>query len=350
VFAVVLRVGRWAATWAIKDCDPTARDLALRFSPEVRMFVYAALMADATGRVEQMVESCPGLLTRAATDEGFGARALAGICEGLPLRGLLVDAVASVMPVERRPAAAVFVRRVPASVPPGVLTSTLMALGSDVNDMPSSVDERHTWYEWQAEGLRVQRRFADADRPRFGSFVSKHALALDAIAIHGLEDRAILLSEIVDWARSDQGTVPTRAASPQQIYDTLHYWHYEMWTRINIDVAGVLAEAPVAFEEIDGVFIEPIRTVGELFDEGTRMRHCVATHAQDALKGRIHVYRGTVRGERVTIAIERADDSERWRLVEASGFANRRTTKLGVIQRWIEMLEPSSVVRPGLGG
>jgi hypothetical protein len=66
------------------------------------------------------------------------------------------------------------------------------------------------------------------------------------------------------------------------------------------------------------------------------MHHCVASYGHLALTGQMHFYRGNTRDERVTIAI--AWSGDRWRLVEASGFANRRPSNMGAILRWIELL------------
>ena len=48
---------------------------------------------------------------------------------------------------------------------------------------------------------------------------------------------------------------------------------------------------------------QAITTVGELYDEGREMRHCVATRAEDILAGRCYVYRMELDGERGTLQV-----------------------------------------------
>lgn len=48
---------------------------------------------------------------------------------------------------------------------------------------------------------------------------------------------------------------------------------------------------------------QAITTVGELREEGRRMRHCVATRAEDVLAGGCYIYRVRIRGERGTLQV-----------------------------------------------
>jgi len=52
----------------------------------------------------------------------------------------------------------------------------------------------------------------------------------------------------------------------------------------------------------NGVF-QAITTVGELYEEGREMRHCVATRADDILDGQCYIYRMELGGERATLQI-----------------------------------------------
>jgi hypothetical protein len=113
-------------------------------------------------------------------------------------------------------------------------------------------------------------------------------------------------------------------------------WHADLWGCGDYDPSLVLPLPPTASEELPDLSVDPLTTLGALFEEGATMHHCVGFYADVALTGQMYFYRARIGGERVTLAIAWAGD--RWRLVEASGFANRRPSTLGVIHRWVELL------------
>lgn len=72
------------------------------------------------------------------------------------------------------------------------------------------------------------------------------------------------------------------------------------------EVHGSIANAALSFgappTSSNDVF-QAITTVGELYDEGRQMRHCVATRAADILAGTCYVYRVDLNGERGTLQV-----------------------------------------------
>jgi hypothetical protein len=72
------------------------------------------------------------------------------------------------------------------------------------------------------------------------------------------------------------------------------------------DVHASIANAALSFGAppipSNAVF-QAITTVGELYDEGREMRHCVATRAEDILARTCYVYRVDVNGERGTLQV-----------------------------------------------
>lgn len=85
-----------------------------------------------------------------------------------------------------------------------------------------------------------------------------------------------------------------------------------------------------------GIRAWPLTTVRELLDEGRRMHHCVGAGVNRAMSGQRAFFRAVVDTQPVTIEVGRA--GERWYLIEASEFANRRPSGLLTIHRWVDTL------------
>lgn len=72
------------------------------------------------------------------------------------------------------------------------------------------------------------------------------------------------------------------------------------------NVSGCLANAALSFGAPpipSNAIFRAITSVGELYDEGREMRHCVASRADDVLAGACYVYRMNLNGERATLQI-----------------------------------------------
>lgn len=98
LFAVV----RATTAAAVERCEPTAYRLAMRFLPHLRVRVYARLAGDATGRLAELAEACPGALVFALAlaevsesprSVAAGERLLADVVAGRRLTHAIDDAV-----------------------------------------------------------------------------------------------------------------------------------------------------------------------------------------------------------------------------------------------------------------
>ena len=104
------RLLRQLAREAFRRTDPTARQLAGVYAPELRFRIYKLIVADPTGRVGQMVSVCPGLLGLIAglrsagpAEQEAARHLLAGITGGRRLPQLLESAArASLSPAALR--------------------------------------------------------------------------------------------------------------------------------------------------------------------------------------------------------------------------------------------------------
>ena len=214
------------------------------------------------------------------------------------------------------------------------------------------------WFRWLGEWNLVSGRLEEVDqRIRFGSFVSKHALALQAICDdrdandhqfqlgenapkdEQLSGSTSVLNEILDWALEEEVVLPSRRSSPSRIIDSVQEWHGTLWNDLEFEPDVQLAAAPSSMAVIDGVSAVALTTVGELMNEGREMQHCVGAYASQGVDGKSFFYRATVSEQRVTIAV--AKTGNRWRLVEASGFANSRVVDMPKLHRWVDSLAVS---------
>lgn len=330
----LLRAANRVADRALDMCDPRAHDRASRFDSDVRLFVYGALTSDPSPRTEQMIETCPGLLVLAA--DRHDADALEGIRRGRRLSPLINVVLPRGCADER--AAVILVRRAVTEASPACLRAAIAAKGVDINDMPTETDARRCWYAAVAVCQHLQVRLPGRlDRQRFGSFVSKHAVELAAIADARWLDIEAVLTEILDWNIHGPGTVPSRRSSLPRVLEAVATWHAGLWAGPKVDPETRLPTGPMPSTNIDGISMVPMKTVGELAIEGAVMHHCVAGYADAAVDGHVFIYRATVRGQRATIAI--APQGDRWRLVDAAGVANRSIQAPDVLSRWVDALD-----------
>lgn len=370
----VREVLRVAATAAVARCDPAAHRLAMRFLPHLRFRVYGRLVADRSGRLADLVSTCPGalifalaLIERTALPgaAAAGERLLADAIAGRRLDPAIDDAIdgwlaatappgpspldGGVIWYRARPAAEVarvrreqrlLIRR----AGPRVASTSLwlpppFALVPE--DIPRGVAANARWFRvMKASVLTVIRlpTIAPALQDELARFLSRHA------AVFGRGERAAVLArlhEVVDFARAT-GRWPRRAQDPARVLEAARRWH--AWLQ------GGLATAPVGIDwdrrlpcptlpalGLPEVELAPITTARELRDEGLAMRHCVATRLADIVAGRVIACRGVVAGERVTVELVRHDAG--WTLGDARCAANQlpRPDTMRRIQRWAQL-------------
>lgn len=316
------RLGRLA----LERADRGALDVARSMTRDARFFTYAALVGDPSGRVRQLVATCPALLSLASglsphVDDG--ALLLDGIRAGRKLNALIAEALAArTADLDERNLA--LIRHAPAMTARELML-VLSAPGIDINDLHASQD-RHGWYEVMAAWGQLAPRVPDrAAAMALGSFVSKHGAAHPEVG------------EIVDWVTRSDCSVPTRRTSPERVRREIDHWHERLCEDVEFDESTPL-HPPTANRRIPGVEIEPLLTVGELVREGSVMQHCVPSLAMDAVRGGVSVFRATVNGTRATVAVIRL--ARGWSLMEAAGYANRPLddNSLGVLRWWAESL------------
>jgi hypothetical protein len=339
IHRVLACVGRDVRAAVAELNDAGAWTLAGTFAPDARDEVYAALLADPTGRVHQLVAACPGVFTLAQgapahAAEDLVARVRAGVRVGALLDWLLELIEASRrtrpgwQPLPRGTKA--LVRRVPAWLGWTQLERLLTATHVDLNDWPASDEDLEAWlaamFHWS---LHARAPLDDAATRSLGAFISRHGATLPAL---GLD-----ISEICDWATSSGDRVPGRRTSPTAVRRAIDAWHKRLHTAV-VDPDCRLASGPVAARSVPGLEITPLRTPAELQREGEDLLHCVASLAPHAVAGQVFLYGATTAEGRLTIAIARGPHG--WRLQEARGLANRRPSAVeaAAIARWIEIL------------
>ncbi|HEX4353401.1 MAG TPA: hypothetical protein VHZ95_10810 [Polyangiales bacterium] len=322
-----------AARRAIEICDADARAVALRYPRDARFFVYAALIDDPTGRVRQMIDVCPNLLTLAAACDRNARDIIEGVRVGRKLGELLARAVQWAARRCMTSAATAFVRRLPLLALEELL-DLLHAPGIDINDLPIEAEATKRWVNIMAAWARAARDVADREvAEKLGGFYSKHGLVARSL---GFEVDAF--GAIGDWLHHTGAPVPTRRSSPHQVIRAVELWHETLYRDVEYAPETPLAKAPVPDRSVAGIDATPLDTVGSLVAEGQAMRHCVAMSACHAVVGTQFIYSARIDDARVTIAVSGSPGN--WRLVEAAGFANRQLEvhEQIAIERWLAAL------------
>lgn len=340
-----------AARRAVACCQPVARMAAMQLPVGARFFAYAALLADPTGRVREMIDVCPNLFVLGACcapDSTQAYTLIDGIQRGSKLSGLVdlvlewaCESFNSIgVRLERCRSPGLLVRRAPA-MSPGDLLHLLHAPGLDINDLAGAGASAGSWIQTMVAWAGAARRIANLDRARtLGGFWSKHA-----VEINGREKSHIEIQELMDWLLGTGAAPPGRNTSPARVRHEIDEWHANVHREVHYPPETRLARGPVVSRSIHGIDqIVALESVGELVAEGHEMAHCVASLASEAIVGDVFLYRAVVANARVTLAIVGA--AGRWSLREASGVANRRLSadEMAAIYRWLEVLPERSRV------
>jgi hypothetical protein len=317
---------------ALAQCDEAARDIACRLHRDARMVAYSALIARDGRRMEQMIDSCPGLIALAVGGD------CASIVNGIRDGRRLPEMIRSALPEDANERVALqLVRRAPRRVRPATLRKVVTAAGIDINDLPTDEGELDDWYRVVETWRVLQGRIESAEeRGRFGAFVSKHAGSIRENANGRWESHEVVLGEIVDAVVLGLLKTPSRQTDPRQVCEHVEEWHFSLWNEQAAEPERSLPRANLPPVILAGFSAEQIRTVGELAQEGVCMRHCVSSYVHDALAERIYIFRAVASGQRLTIAL--APSRTGWRIVEAAAKANRPVIAEGLVRRWIRSL------------
>lgn len=322
-------------TAAAERADAEALSHVLKLPRAARVFVYAALLEDANGRIAQMLELCPALLSMAAMLNW--ADLVRRIRGGQRLRDLATTAVGS-LGMQHRHAVALL-RAAPARLDVSTLLEAARVAQADINDLPCSA-LRHEWFTALATWRIRSRDLDDSTCERMGAFVSRHAAEL--ARHHGCASTAI--NEIVDWMRATHAAPPTRSSSVPRLLREVDAWHEQLWggSAHLPDGSTVFPSAPVPVRTTHEVFLERIVTAGELYEEARSMRHCASSMAPLAARGHVAFFKGTCAGQRITVCVRRGYS---WSLVEAAGFANAEVVRIDLVRKWTARLTDRPVYR-----
>lgn len=322
-----------ATDLALEVTDEGAVAIVRELAPRTRAFAYAGLLADERGRFAEALAAWPGLIALAASHPSSALIARL-IHEGRSIRDIVDGTLGE---LRDRPGARRLVRDAPPRLDGAALRGVIEAPGIDVNDVPAAPAARPYWYRW-ASAWRV----VIEDRPqgspiRVGGFVSRHALALEALARAVDATAETLVAELLDMLDRTATPPPGRSSSPARVLERLRAWHETLWD-LRLGRDAVLRVGPPGPAAPSPLVVTPLATAAELVAEGRAMRHCVAAYAADGVAGQLCFYQVTLDDERLTVAI--SDRGGRWRLVEASGPRNRAPSPRACrkLETWLDCL------------
>lgn len=316
---------------------------ALRFSPEARPRIATLIAADASGRVAQMARVCPGLLGLLLAFENAGfaqvARLLSlDIQRGRRLNHLLATAVTEWHQATRpgtgaKDAAlthrqALLLRRAGPRVPPALLWLP-PPVELVPEDIPRRALENARWFRVMKSCPELLEMDPPAPWRSVARFFSKHAPRLPV-------DRAAELADFIIGAE----LIVTRGTSLDRVLCDFAGWSEDLpGGRPDAPGSG-FGEAYVSAE----LSIRPLMTLGQIFGEGSRMEHCVRSHALLAKRGIAVIFSGRLRGRRITVELRRMRNGTLV-LFDARGHRNRHLSpeEVAALKPWLDSIH----CRPG---
>ncbi len=369
-------------------CVPAMRRLALRFPFHLRFLVYTRLVDDTTGRLAQLVSSCPGALTFAfgleALRRQYGPgvqtasrRLLSDVVAGRKLDATLDDALEALASgAEEMCATApvpdpVWLRVVTMADGAGradllrrhrllirragpMVASTNLLLPAPIafalEDIPRPVRENARWFT-VVKCSRLLLTHSNQEDPerrlRFCAFVSKNAAAL--ATVRGFDMMKSAIGAFHDYVIATNRW-PGPRTNPQRFIEEAHAWHERM-TRVDVNTVvcnGVLPPPPVESWSVGNVEVNPVTTVKALIEEGRSMRNCVLARLSSVREGASYIFHASIDGSAVTVEIR--PNREGWKIVEAKAFANKEITReqRAALRKWEEELVSERV--PGMEG
>lgn len=375
---IVAAALRHSAIHATRLCDPALLRVVRRFSPCMRLWLYRALAGDSSGRLAQLATSCPGVLVfgfalqEHDATRTVGSRLLDGAIEGRRLNHLLTEAVsnwssaATDWITQREPRLArpwlrilnagseerrhleaeqrLLIRRAgPRTSPTHVLLPPPLAFTPE--DIPSSVYENTRWFRTLKSRADLISPHADQNETllrELAQFASHHSRVLAPPRSKARIGRR--MGQMIDYVLA-VGRHTSRNTCPTRLLAECRQWHRTVDENLeigNIRGAGgatLETEFPVLVADSwsdDRVVVAQIRTVGELIKEGKRMRHCVGTRTEAALKGRCSIYSVEVEGKPLTVELTHLAHGRAF-VSEIVGFANRKVgeKEIAAIQPWL---------------
>lgn len=366
--------------------DPDALEASRIFSSDgaVRWFVYETLANDETGRTRQLIDVCPGVVIAAGAlcDSGCSRLArvagqlLEDIRRGRRLGRLLDRAAEGLQQLAETPARwrgyprAVSLKAPAGSPPPRRPRCRVETLRQLIRRAGPGVSYRALNVPWPAGVVPADVPSDPQDNARwyalFGSKLFAHAAArLDSEQVCSLAgflskswrvfapverrlDAAVGdLCHLVDYL-AVSGRRPGRRSDPDKLRRECQRWTMELSRR---RASELDPQTRIAFDELPewehGRFrIAPIRTVGQLIDEGQRMQHCVAAWAREATERQCRFFRAEIEADSLTVM---TTGDRALTLLEVTGWRNRLATEveLAVIERWQAAMQRILRAAPG---
>ena len=340
-------LGRCEA-WATSQLPPEAIEFAKRFRPDTRAWVIDELRHDASGRIRQALEVCPGLahvglLLRDEQRDDLWRVAAEELIRGRKLNQVIDDLIEASRsgPGSFGDDATTRVRQAVRCAGPRVARFRLQGrFPSSIcwADAPREPDANAVWFE-----VVGYARVTQDDR--FGetavcAFASAHGVALD----QALGGRPASLRRFFVWCRSTR-RFPSRRSDPVRLVREARAGRRAQRAQ---DRAADAARARRATDRtpfpsppfpdgVDGpLFASAVRDATELQAHALEMDHCVFDqHVERAVAGEDCIYACSYEAVRFTLAVRREED--KWCFLEARGVSNRPLTAPGrdALDAWL---------------
>lgn len=312
---------------AIDVCHPQLREIARRFDPSLRFWLYGLLVADVTGRVAQAADVCPGLLIAAHAflargDHASTAAILEGLVAGRRLQLVIAEAVDSWMAAhstadpEQRANQCLLFRRAGTYVEPALLFKPAPTHFLP-EDIPRAPLPNVVWF-------RMVKMFQDlSPKEATGRFVSCHASAIHKWTRRAASTVVMTLMEHLAQDLATPSRRPSRGAGEKAVTEFLEQtW---AWCRF----CFLIHEPDVHLPSLEGtgpwtngaVLIIPIDTPMALWKEGQAVGHCAGGSAHEAVLGLEFYFAAMVGQEPLTIMVDKSR-----RVREVRGRGNRLPT------------------------
>lgn len=329
-------VGR-CETWATSQLPAESIDFAKWFRPDTCAWVIDQVRHDASGRIKQALEVCPGLAQVGLLLQDARQEAVWRVAADELIRGRKLNHVIDRLIEASRSGSGSFgddattrVRQAVRRAGPWVSRSCLTGRfppGISWTDAPRQRGKNATWFEVISLARTTQDdRLGEA---ALCAFASAHGAMLG----RALNRSGVGRDRFFAWCRWTR-RFPNRRSDPARLIREA-----ERWWRAN-DVRSSIAEAakarlatdktpfpsPPFPDAVDGILsANAIRNAAELQAHGLEMDHCVYDqHVEPAVAGDDCIYDCSYEGARFTLAVRREED--KWRFLEARGVSNRPLT------------------------
>jgi hypothetical protein len=333
--------------------------------PAIAWWIFGEARADASGRLLQLVEVCPALLSLLRWLELQGQRQQAVEVLGAAVRGRRLPALvrravacwAAVVGLDgegrRRRAQVTLLRRL-AFIPALGAWQRPLPEGVNVDDLPTTLWRQRRWLTvLRHRGLRAceLNKLSDPQRRGVGAFFSRHAVRLHALAQRLYADGrgrtasddlilANLLRRLLPYVEQ-AGRVPGAQSNPDRWVRDSSRWHERMqWGETALPVGAELPRLARTHWCEPRLEIRQLVTRDEIVEEGVRMRHCVAAMADQALESPIYYFHVVCEGAELTLSVVRLAGDRGYDLAELRGPHNRPATaaQQRAVESWVARL------------